>query len=167
MKLQGGEAIIHRRPHLLRNSQLPAPFTMRVMAADPSHAAQRMASAHFQWSRRPPSVVSMATHHYDDCGLCWKRRRGTGEGRGWVATESRAQRGCSWAELFSRVNLSTCLCVCGGCGGGLGRFCAWEGSRGWWEVCVREGPASEWLMSHFHNVLMWRGCKSWPAQGFI
>lgn len=60
-----------------------------------------------------------------------------------------------------------CLCMCvreeeeeGGWerDGGSGER---EMMGGMWK-----GPASEWVISQFHNVLMWRWCK-WPAQGFI
>ena len=50
-KLQGGEAIIHQHPHLLKSSQLPAPFKMRVMGAL-GRSLPRCLAAGF----RPPPV---------------------------------------------------------------------------------------------------------------
>jgi len=83
-KLQGGEAIIHQRPHLLKSSQLPAPFKMRVMGAL-SRSLPRCSAAGFRPPPVEPPPTSSRCHGNTSSSVTCTGRGGGGQGRGGVA----------------------------------------------------------------------------------
>lgn len=154
-KLQGGEAIIHQLPHLLKSSQLPAPFKMRVMGALSRSLPRCLAAGFRPPPVEPPTSSPLPQQHIIISDSHWRRR--TARGGVAVGEPSRAatangsRRGCSWAELFSRED----LCVwwrAGGSDRGM--------ERGWWEVCEKdlrqsESPASFtmcWCDAHANGL---------------
>lgn len=126
-KLQGGEAIIHQHPHLLKSSQLPAPFKMRVMGAL-SRSLPRCLAAGFRPPPVEPPTSSRCHGNTSSSVTCtggggWSRRRRTGKargGEGWPF--ERPSRGChcEWQRARAahepsyspeKICLRECVCV--------------------------------------------------------
>lgn len=128
-KLQGGEAIIHQHPHLLKSSQLPAPFKMRVMGALGRSLPRCLATGF-----RPPPVeppTSSRCHSNTSSSSVTCTGGGGGGGQGgeglavWVP---------SGAATENREKIWLCVCVCE-VGWGIEGV---ERQRGWWEVCEKD-----------------------------
>lgn len=108
-KLHGGEVIIHQHPHLLKSSQLPAPFQNQ------GDGCTRQIPPTLLSGWLPPTARG-ATHHRPLPGqhiisdLHW--RRWTGMRRGWPHERWAWLPLWTGTKLFSRGNLSLCAWVC-------------------------------------------------------
>lgn len=107
-RLQGGEAIIHQHPHLLKSSQLPAPFN-----EGDGCARQIPPTLLSGWlpptARGAAHLQPLPRQHIIISDLHWRRRRMRRERgrRGGVAVWAGLPLLLArlWAELFSRENL--------------------------------------------------------------
>lgn len=85
-KLQGGEAIIHQHPHLLKSSQLPAPFKMRVMGALGRIPPTLLSGWLPPTARRAAHLQPLPRQHIIISDLHTGGGGGHGEGEGRAAT---------------------------------------------------------------------------------
>lgn len=135
-KLQGGEAIIHQHPHLLKSSQLPAPFKTRLMGALGRSLLRCLAAGFRPPPMEPPTPNCCQGNTSPSSSVTCTGGGGGGQGWGGVGRLN-SGTGTSWA-ILQRKSDSACVCV------GWGKWSREWRERGWWvyEKDLRQSESS-------------------------